>query len=403
MSSATAKKTGPRETSTDPADQILRLGFLSGALAGLALALGAYASDAVSLGLNHVRLVYPSLIGGSLTLAALGGLGGWLTAKLGKAWASMLVWLVTAALMMLLMGHLPYEGRTLTMWLSDFDSWGLPIFPFDVTAGTGMALAGFFTLLLFGMLGLVQPYRLETIAGEVEVPPSVPPAAAGGREEEAPAAAGGRLNARGWFLLLLPLPLVLGVGFINDNVVNRPLRVAPEQVYEAIRTGRTYEGDLFALSLEKGVNYNAIKGVRELMGEQVSLSIGGSDGMSDTVFVVADFDNEAWVTCRVVADQLSFCYDAKQPYLKGLAAVIATGQVPEDCPYCRFSVSDELRAWLQDQAAALGGEPQVRRLAQWGSYVQVEAASPGGGYAIECLFHRFDPVTLESCSIVPSK
>ncbi len=163
------------------------------------------------------------------------------------------------------------------------------------------------------------------------------------------------MNARGWFLMLLPLPLVLGVGFINDNVVNRPLRVAPQQVYEAIRTGRTYEGDLFALSLEKGVNYNAIKGVRELMGEKVSLSIGGSDGMSDTVFVVADFDNGAWITCRVVADQLSFCYDAKQPYLKGLAAVIATGQVPEDCPYCRFSASDELRAWLQDQAAALGG------------------------------------------------
>ena len=402
MSSKTAKL-DPQVTSTDPNDQTLQLGFLSGALAGMALALGAYASDAVSLVLSHVRLVYPSLIGGSLTLVALGGLGGWLAVRLGKAWASMLVWLVTAALMMLLIGHLPYEGRTLTAWLSDFDSWGLPIYPFDVTAGTGMALAGFFTLLLFGLMGLVQPYRLETISGEMEVPPSVPPAAAGGREGEAPAVARGRLNARGWFLLLLPLPLVLGVGFISDDVVNRPLRVAPQQVYEAIRTGRTYEGDLFALSLEKGVNYNAIKGVRGLLSERVSLSIGGSDGMSDTVFVVADFDNGAWITCRVVADQLSFCYDAKQPYLKGLSAVIATGQVPEDCPYCRFAVTDELRDWLQDQAAALGGEPQVRRLAQWGSYVQVEASAGGGGFAIECLFHKFDPVTLESCSIVQSR
>lgn len=382
---------------TEQENQLLRLGFLSGALAGGALALGAYASDAVSLGASHVRLAYPSLIGGSLALVALGGLGGWLAAKLEKAWASMLVWLVTAALMMLLIGHLPYEGRTLTVWLSDFDSWGRPIYPFDITAGIGMALAGFFTLLLFGILGLVQPYRLEAISGEMESPP----AAAGGSDARSNAARG-RLNARGWFMLLLPLPLVLGVGLINDSVVNRPLRVAPAQVYEAIHTGRTYQGDLFELSLEEGVNYNAIKGVRHQMSEEFSLSIGGSDGMSDTVFVVADFDNGAWITCRVVADQLSFCYDAKQPYLRGLAAVIATGLAPEDCPFCRFSASDELRAWLQEQAGALGAEPSVRRLAQWGSYVQVEASSPGG-YAIRCLFHRFDPVTLENCSVVQPK
>ena len=384
----------------DPTDQLLNLGFLSGALAGGALALGAYASDAVAVGASHVRLVYPSLVAGSITLVALGGLGGWVAAKLGKAWASMLVWLVTAGLMMLLIGHLPYEGRTLTMWLSDSDSWGLPIFPFDVAAGTGMALAGFFTLLLFGALGLVQPYRLELIGGEVEYPPSVPSHRS---RAGLPAAAGGRLNARGWFLLLLPLPLVVGVGLINDDVVNRPLRVAPQQVYEAIHAGRTHEGDLFELSLERGVNYNAIKGVRDLMSDEFSLSIGGSDGMSDTVFVVADFDNGAWITCRVVADQLSFCYDATQPYLKGLAAVIGTGQVPEDCPYCRFSLSDEMRGWLREQAAGLGPQPRIRRSAQWGSFVQVEATSPDGGHAIECLFHRFDPVTLESCSLVQAK
>lgn len=383
-----------------PADQLLQLGFLSGALAGGALALGAYASDAVAVGASHLRLVYPSLVAGTMTLVALGGLGGWLAAKLGKAWASLLVWLCTAALMMLLIGHLPYEGRTLTVWLSDLRAWGRPVYPFDMTAGIGMALAGFFTLLLFGGLGLVQPYRLELIDGEIEYPPSAPSLRTGA---SAPAAARGRLNARGWFLLLLPLPLVVGVGLINDNVVNRPLRVAPQQVYEAVHTGRTYEGDLFALSLERGVNYNAIKGVRDLMSDEFSLSIGGSDGMSDTVFVVANFDNGAWVTCRVVAGTLSFCYDATQPYLKGLAAVIATGQVPEDCPYCRFSVSDELRAWLREQAAGLGPEPRIRRLAQWGSYVLVEASPPGSGGAIECLFHRFDPVTLESCSLVQSK
>jgi hypothetical protein len=364
--------------------QALRLGLLSGALAGLALALGAWTSDAVSLGLSHVRLVYPSLIGGCLALVLLGGLGGWLAARLGRALPSMLIWLVMGWLMMLVIGHQPYEGRTLTMWLSDPNSWGLPVYRFDPTAGTGMALAGFFTLLLFGSLGLLQPYRLETIAGETEQR--------------------GRPNTRGWFMLLLPLPLVVGVGLINDAMVNRPLRVAPRQVHEAITTGRTYEGDLFELSLDKGVNYNAISAVRAQMSERFFLTIGETDlGVADTVYVVADFDNGAWITCRVVADQLSFCYDASQPYLRGLSALIATGQAPEDCPYCRFAVGEELRAWLQAQSGLLGSAPSVSRLAQWGSYVKVRAASADGGHAIECLFHGSSPVSLESCRVAEQK
>jgi hypothetical protein len=357
----------------------LRLGLFNGLLIGLALALGVWAFDAIVLAASHVRwIVYPGLFLGSLALVLMGGLAGWLAAWVGRSWASLLIWLATGSLMMFVIGHVPYEGRTLTIWLVDPRAWGLPVYPFDEAAGTGVALAGFFTLLLFGILGLLQSYRLEGIAGETDDR--------------------GRPHGPGWLLLLLPLPLVVAVGLINDDMVNRPLRVAPQLVHEAIRTGRTYSGDLFELSLEKGVNYNAISAVRDQMSEGYTLSIGDVDlGVGDTVFVIADFDNGAWIRCRVLADQLSFCYDASLPYLQGLPVVVATGQMPEDCPQCTFVASGEQRAWLHARRDMLGPSPRFRRLAQWGGFVLIQAESGDGEYVMQCLFEGASPVQLQRC------
>ncbi len=355
----------------------LKLGLQNGLLVGLALALGAWAPDAILLSTSHVRLVYPSLILGLVSLLLLGGLFGWVTAWVGRTWAGALVWLLGAGLMMLVLGHLPYEGRTWVQWLADRRSWGLPVYRFDEAAGQAMMVAGFFVLFLLGVLGLVQGFRMEGIAGETT--------------ED------GRLGGRAWFLMLLPLPFVAAVGLIADGRINKPTRTAPLLVHEAIRTGRTYEGDLFALSQESGVNYNAIASVRDQMSQEYSLSIGSVD--QDTVFVVADFDNGAWINCRVLADNLSFCYDASLPYTRGFSALLTSGQTPEDCPACYIRVGDDLRDWLLARSDAFAGSPRVSRLAQWGSYVVMSAESPAGDYALECRFQGMSPVALETCRV----
>ena len=365
---------------TDTPSQRLdrRIGLLNGLLIGLALAIGVWGADALFWASVGAWAVYPSLLVGGLLLMALGGLAGWLTARIGRAWAGLLLWLVAAFPMMRIIGHVPYEGRTWTVWLADHRAWGLPIYPYDPGAATGVFIAGFFAVLALAFLGLLQPYRTETIVAETD--------------------ADGRLSGRGWFLLLLPLPLILAVGLVADSMVSRPLRRATWQVHEAIRTGRTYPGDLFELSLREGLNYNAIAPVREQMSENYRLSVGAVDlSAGDTIFVIADFDNGAWIACRILADHLSFCYDAGLPYLQGFPALIATGETPADCPACDIAVDDELRAWLQERAADLGDVPRITRLAQWGSYVWLRAESAAGQYAIECRFWGFNPVRLEEC------
>lgn len=325
-----------------------------------------------------MRLLYPSLLLGCLALLLLGGLAGWLAAWPGSAFAGGVVWALAAGLMTWTIGHLPYEGRSLAAWLTDRRSWGLPVYPFSPPAQVRLAMAGFFVVLLLTILGLLQEYRLEGIPVGINT--------------------GGRLDSRAWFLLLLPLPLVLGIGLIADNLVNSPLRVAPGLVHEAIRTGRTYPGDLFELSLERDVNYNAISGVRDQMSESYSLLIGEVNlGVSNTIFVVAHFDNGAWVNCRVAADQLSFCYDASLPYRQGFPALLTTGETPEDCQECTIKVSGEQRAWLLARSDDFAGSPHLARLAQWGSYVLMRAESPDSDYAVECLFSGISPVKLERC------
>jgi len=169
-------------------------------------------------------------------------------------------------------------------------------------------------------------------------------------------------------------------------------------VHEVIRTGRTYEGDLFELSLEEGVNYNAIAGLQELMSEDYTLSLGMIDlGAAETVYVVADFDNGAWINCRIVMDQVAFCYDASLPYFQGFAALLTSGAIPEDCPQCFFRAGDEWREWLQARGEMMGDAPLIGRLAQWGSYVLIQAESPGGEYVMQCLFEGVSPVRLDRC------
>ncbi len=362
----------------------LRLGLWNGLLLGLGLALGVWILDAVFLGLSHVRMVYPSMLLGVLAVVLLGGLAGWLAAWAVRGWASALIWLGAGVLMVRVIGLVPYQGRSLTVWLADRRAWGLPVYPSSEAVGVGLWMSGFFVVLILVVLGLMQSYRMEGVTGETDDR--------------------GRLGGRGWFLLLVPVPLLAGVGLVADSMVNKPLRVAPQLVSEAITTGRTYEGDLFELGLERGVGYQAISGVREQMSEDYTLSIGSVDlGVSDTVMVVADFDNGAWINCRVVSEQLSFCYDASLPYVQGLPAVIATGEVPADCPYCKFTVSDDWRGWLRDRESSFGGAPNVTRSAQWGSYVLVKAESPDGDYAIECLFEGLAPVRMDRCWEVNSR
>lgn len=364
-----------RRTTRGPS--LARLGALSGLLTGLALAVGVWLPEALALGPTHTRLVFPLMVLGALGVCALTTLAGWLVARGGSGAAAALGWGTAALLVVLLLGHLPYDGRTLLIWIIDPRFWGQSLYPFEVGARARMWLGGFFVGLALGLVGLVQNYRLEGVRGSLNR---------------------GRLSLRTVVLLLLPLPLLALAGWVADENLNRPLRVAPLLVAEALSTGRTYTGDLAALGEERGVNYRAINGVRELIGEAgYSLQLVNIGlGPADTVFVRADFDNGAWVYCRVLADQLAHCFDASPPYTRGLAGLLSGAGTP-DCAACAVTVSADLAAWLRLEGARFAGPPEITRVAQWGSQVIMRVSDPSGYITLECDFVGLGPYHLTGC------
>jgi hypothetical protein len=357
---------------------VRKLGLRNGLLIGLALALGALAPRAITLSRAHVQGMYPALLLGLLALLLLGGVTGWLSAWPSSALWGALLWLLGSGAMTWTIGHLPYEGQSLVAWLAERRLWGLPVYAFSPAAQARLLMAGFFIVLCLTILGLLQNYRLEGIASET--------------------GADGSMTGRSWFLLLLPLPLVFGVGLAADNIVGSSERVAQQLVHKAIQTGRTYPGDLFELSLERGVNYNAIAGVRQQMSENYALSTAEITlSAASSVVIVAHFDNGAWINCRVTADQLIHCYDASPPYLQGFPALLTGSQTPADCRQCAVKVEEPLRDWLLARSAQWEGTPHITRLAQQGNYVLMQAQSPQTGYGVACLFRGISPVTLSQC------
>jgi hypothetical protein len=354
------------------------LGALSGGLIGLGLVAGIWGPDMLGLQQAHMRLYYLPVLMGAAGVLVVCALAGWLAAHTVRPLLTVLMWLAATSLIMLVAGHLPYEGRTLLAWLSDRRFWGLPIYPFDATAQARLVIASFFPVLVMIALGLFQDYRLESIQSSLNAQ---------------------RLSARAWLLLLLPMPVVIGAGLAADDIVNRPLRGPLVQVAQVIGVGSSYTGDLDALSQQTGVHYSAIVAVRDSLSGPYHLTLGDIDlGNDKTVVVVANFDNGAWVNCLVTLDRVSFCRDASAPYTLGLQILLA-GRDLGQCQDCQMQVSADWQAWLRDRGR-FTGVPQITRLAQEGSYVLMRAANPASGYRLECLFQGNQSVTLLGCKEV---
>lgn len=357
------------------------LGLLNGLFLGLSLAVGAWAWDAIRLADIPVPLQYPSLIMSSLILIGLCMLVGWLTGSWQRTSLILLFWLVTAVIVTLIIGYQPFYGRTLAVWFVDRRFWGWPIYPPPEGLAPWMVIfAGFFVLLLLSMMGLLQSYRLEGVSREI--------------------GENGRLLPLAWLLLLLPVPFALGAGYITTNIGGDTSAHAIQIVHQAIQKGRTYDGDLFALGLADGINYSAIRGVRDQMSDRYTLAVGGIDVDSSSIFVIAYFDNGTWVSCRVINEQLSFCADAAAPYTIGFASLVTGETMPESCLGCMPQVADGWRDWLQARQSQLLAPLRIARLAQWGSYVLMQAEAQPGQAAVQCWFHGFSPVQLERCAEV---
>lgn len=146
---------------------------------------------------------------GSILLAAalvigLCGFTGWLTARIARTAVTLLLWAVTAVITSFIISFQPFQIRTLVVWLSNREFWGLNVYPFidfSILSFIGITVAGFLSFWP-SFTGCFQDYRLANLQAE---------------------AGDGRWSTTVWKALLLPMPLV----FLPPSLPPKSWAMAP--------------------------------------------------------------------------------------------------------------------------------------------------------------------------------
>ena len=100
--------------------------------------------------------------------------------------------------------------------------------------------------------------------------------------------------------------MVILASYLTANIIADNSWKSIPIIDRVIHVVREYDGDLFALGLDDGINYAAARGVREAFDGEYALSVGAIDADSLTTIIVADFANGAWIHCRFLNDQLNY-------------------------------------------------------------------------------------------------
>jgi hypothetical protein len=287
------------------------------------------------------------------------------------------MWVLMAVMSMYAIGYLPFQGRTLVVWLADPRFWGKPVFPYTLGGtNTGLLLGGLLLILVLGVLGILQGYRLENLVVET------------GRRRT--------LSGRAWLALILPLPFVFLASLITQSVMANPAATAVELTHRGITGTQGFEGDFLELGTAGGVNFAALRGLEGKLDGDFTLGIGEVNTMTSTVIVTADFENGNRVNCRVINDQLVYCYDAEPAYNLTLQSLMTGEPLPETCRDCDRVAPGEWGGWFAERHERLGEDSRVERLAQWGSHALIQVTGESG-FAVQCWFEAISPVQLTGC------
>lgn len=354
-----------------------RLALLNGLIIGLALAAGLWLPALISLaGVPTSPLQFAAIAVGALLVVALCILAGWLTGRLQHTAIAFFVWLLTGVLVTLILAYRPNQLSNVLVWLLEPGLYGEIIYPPNEARIAGIVLSGLIILIALALLALLQQYRLEGLVAEWQP--------------------GEGLTTWAWLVLLLPGALVFAAGLVTGNIFGAGATSRELQDLErAIEVARTYDGDLFARGLEDGINYAALRNVQDRLGPDYTLILLGTYPELSQTIVTAHFENGAWINCRFINQQLTFCDDAPAPYTIGFSALI-TGREP-DCEDCLPQADEEWQRWLAERRDAMGPGPQITFLRQRGSFILMRAAAPDETHAITCWFEGLDHVSLVSC------
>ncbi len=344
-----------------------RMGLVFGLLAGLAYGLAVWGWNALQLWQAAAEPAWLMAGVSILLVTGVGGLVGWLCARIDNAFVAFLAWVTVGVLFSWLAMQTNYHliNRVVELLYPEFG--GLHVYPLEsfirLFRGVMFVIIGFAS----GLAGVFQLYLVEaavnagTTAGRVTI-------------------------------IIVNLVIFAAVGLISDYICQRPLReplvslaYSINEVKSAAAEGREPDG----------MSKRALK----VLGERINRPYKMFSGTNDPNSLISgsvhlDFGGE-WAMCTVFEGVLSYC-DLSEKIFAGRLRCLLDGGTQWAC---MIQVPEETQAELQAVSADLGDNPQIRVVRQMGDAVLLDLqGQAGAGY--RCVLRLSGNTVYDRCLLI---
>ncbi len=257
-------------------------GMLYGIMAGLAFAVSSWGWDGYSLSQSHAYFPWNVLITGAILCATIGGIIGWLTARIESSLVGILFWLLGALFFAWLTVALPLQIAPAIAAKFDPQLSTLLTYDGDIEFASrfGVALAWIFPFTM--IVGVAQLPVMEPAAFSTSFFGKVAP-------------------------LLFGMAVISIGGVITDSLINAQFRsavIALDKTTQFVLDNKGNENVDPLLARE--LHARAFATVEESMTANRYLVVGNFDETLGDLDVLIKFE-KAWVTCEVLYNQPISC------------------------------------------------------------------------------------------------
>ncbi len=357
-------------------------GWRYGLLFGLVLTLVAWGLDAAELAFESGALFWPKLLLALILILPLCTAAGALAARaydsLGR---KLLVWLVCGGVTGWLAIHLPFEGVSALVALTDPSTRGITVFPFVPAAQERvlfMVVAGAVVGLVVGVLQILATNWAWDRSTKDN-----------------------RFTLASWLTLLVAVPFALTLGAVYDGIVNAQFRAPVSLTNRIIQLALHTPPDLDLQSMETGklLDYLATREWRSRFSSHYTQHWADFDPNTlRSAMVDVAFDNGFIWRCEVNRDgeNLAGCVDLNTTYAGYIRDFFVTADV--QCQGCFVRIEPSVAAWRKANLSTLGDIQDVQ-VAQHSGGIVTALARFSSRHSAECRFTGAYTVAIESCAL----
>lgn len=256
-------------------------GIWYGLALGLAFSIFAWGIDAYLLSRANTIFPWLKFFGGVVPAVLIGGLAGWLSARLDKAFFAVLIWTVAALIFAWLTVNLPLQIAPRLLGMAEPGIEQLLHYEYypEFSARIGVAFA-WITIFMF-ISGLLQLPMSESAVFSTSLLGKVSP-------------------------MLVSLVLMGIAGTIVDGLNNELLRKPIDELDATIQFYVDHQGQEVDLQESRRMHQGSLRAINELVTPERSLIVSGYNEYLEEVDVLVKFRG-AWVECQVLYSQPVNC------------------------------------------------------------------------------------------------